>query len=88
MFKMEFGEFVSPEFRCGLFAIATRLKGSDSELLKDIKTITRKTDDDGYSAAADGALIVDGICIYEMTNFSVVFNKIKSRQKYLGFIQK
>jgi hypothetical protein len=56
--------------------------------LKDIKTITRKTDDDGYSAAADGALIVDGICIYEMTNFSVVFNKIKSRQKYLGFIQK
>jgi hypothetical protein len=78
---MEFGEFVSPEFRCGLFAIATRLKGSDPELLKDIKTITHKTDDDGYSVAADGALIVDGICIYEMTNFSVVFNNLKPNKK-------
>ncbi|MCP3874531.1 MAG: SDR family NAD(P)-dependent oxidoreductase [Desulfobacteraceae bacterium] len=34
-----------------------------------------------YSIAADGALIVDGICIYEMKDFVVGFNKIKNQIK-------
>ncbi|WP_413914913.1 SDR family NAD(P)-dependent oxidoreductase [Desulfobacula sp.] len=50
------------------------------EIHAHIKNIIKGNDDNGYSVAADGALIVDGICIYEMTNFSVVFNKIKGRQ--------
>jgi len=39
---------------------------------------------DTYSVIADGALIVDGICIYEMKDFSLNFNKapqLKQTQK-------
>ena len=31
-----------------------------------------------YAVIADGALTVDGICIYEMIDFSVSFNKLNS----------
>ncbi len=33
---------------------------------------------DGFSVVADGALTVDGICIYEMNNFAVGFKKINA----------
>ncbi|SDU32585.1 type I polyketide synthase [Desulfobacula phenolica] len=41
------------------------------------------TGKDELSIIADGALTVDGICIYEMTDFIVGFNKIKSLKKSL-----
>jgi len=47
-----------------------------------IKNIS-KHKNDNYSVEADGALTVDGICIYEMKNFGVAFNKIKSLKKSL-----
>ncbi|NOX34537.1 MAG: SDR family NAD(P)-dependent oxidoreductase [Deltaproteobacteria bacterium] len=44
-----------------------------------IKDIINKNDN--YSVVADGALVVDGICIYEMRNFGFAFNKVhKSKQ--------
>jgi len=46
------------------------------EIHAHIKNISDKNHDNGYSVVADGALVVDGICIYEMKNFSVGFNKI------------
>lgn len=39
--------------------------------------------DEGYTVTADGALVVDGICIYEMSDFGVVFNKHTSIKKSL-----
>jgi acyl transferase domain-containing protein/3-hydroxymyristoyl/3-hydroxydecanoyl-(acyl carrier protein) dehydratase/NAD(P)-dependent dehydrogenase (short-subunit alcohol dehydrogenase family)/acyl carrier protein len=44
------------------------------ELHAHIKDVTRKMDD--YSILADGALVVDGICIYEMMDFGLDINKI------------
>jgi 3-hydroxymyristoyl/3-hydroxydecanoyl-(acyl carrier protein) dehydratase/NAD(P)-dependent dehydrogenase (short-subunit alcohol dehydrogenase family) len=44
------------------------------QLHAHIKDITRKMDD--YSILADGALTVDGICIYEMIDFGLDINKI------------
>lgn len=41
------------------------------------------TGKDEISIIADGALTVDGICIYEMTDFTVGFNKIKRLKKLL-----
>ncbi|MCP4022440.1 MAG: hydroxymyristoyl-ACP dehydratase, partial [Desulfobacteraceae bacterium] len=35
----------------------------------------------GYAITADGALTVDGICIYEMFDFSIAFSRIKSKTK-------
>jgi len=49
------------------------------EIHAHIKDATRENDD--YSVIADGALIVDGICIYEMKDFTIAFNKIKSPKK-------
>jgi len=40
-------------------------------------------ENDTYSVIADGALIVDGICIYEMKDFSLEFNKTCQSEKYL-----
>ena len=37
-------------------------------------------DETGYTATADGALCVDGICIYEMKNFSMSLQPIKAKQ--------
>ena len=39
------------------------------------------TDEGAYTVMADGLLSVDGICIYEMKNFGLVFTKISSRTK-------
>ncbi len=36
-----------------------------------------------YTVVADGALSVDGVCIYEMKNFGVVFKKIPASKKIL-----
>ncbi|MBU8848579.1 MAG: SDR family NAD(P)-dependent oxidoreductase, partial [Desulfobacterales bacterium] len=44
------------------------------EVHAHIKNVTRENDD--YSITADGALTVDSICIYEMKNFSLDFNKV------------
>jgi 3-hydroxymyristoyl/3-hydroxydecanoyl-(acyl carrier protein) dehydratase len=38
---------------------------------------------DDYSIMADGALTVDGICIYEMKNFSLMFKMISKRKQVL-----
>ena len=46
------------------------------ELHAHIKEIFCENDD--YSIIADGVLIVDGICIYEMINFGLDINKIHS----------
>jgi len=43
------------------------------ELHAHIKKISSKNDD--YSILADGALVVDGICIYEMIDFGLDINK-------------
>ncbi|WP_299976543.1 type I polyketide synthase [Desulfobacula sp.] len=43
------------------------------EIHAHIKTVTHINSN--YSVIADGALTVDGICIYEMRNFSLDFNK-------------
>ena len=37
--------------------------------------------DEDYTVVADGALSVDGICIYEMKNFGIVFTKTSNREK-------
>ena len=37
------------------------------------------SDKEGYSASADGALWADGRCIYEMTDFGVVFSKNRKK---------
>jgi len=34
-----------------------------------------------YTVVADGALSVDGVCIYEMKNFGIVFTKTSNREK-------
>lgn len=47
------------------------------EIHAHIKNVSEKD----YSVTADGALMVDGICIYEMNNFGVRFNKITTPKK-------
>ena len=39
--------------------------------------------DEDYTVIADGALSVDGICIYEMKNFGIVFTKISNPEKII-----
>ncbi len=46
-----------------------------------IKDCTKAEND--YSIIADGALTVDGICIYEMKNFSLMFKKIYQQDRIL-----
>jgi 3-hydroxymyristoyl/3-hydroxydecanoyl-(acyl carrier protein) dehydratase len=51
------------------------------EIHAHIKDVCLEKDD--ISITADGALTVDGICIYEMMDFNVGFNKIKTLRKSL-----
>ncbi len=61
----------------------------DIEIHAHIKQVQELGGD--FFATADGALIVDGICIYEMTGFSVAFSpagKKTDQQKKTGFPEK
>ena len=51
------------------------------DLHAHIKDISCEKKD--YRVVADGALMVDGICIYEMKDFCLGFNKIKNQNKSL-----
>ena len=55
------------------------------ELHAHIKEISCENDD--YSVIADGALTVDGICIYEMINFGLDINKVQQANLELNIKQ-
>ncbi|MBW2654451.1 MAG: hypothetical protein JRC91_05780 [Deltaproteobacteria bacterium] len=51
------------------------------EVHAHIKDITYENNN--YSVTADGALTVDGVCIYEMKDFSLDFNKVHPLKQIL-----
>ncbi|WP_300465320.1 type I polyketide synthase [Desulfobacula sp.] len=51
------------------------------EIHAHIKDVCQEKDD--FSITADGALTVDSICIYEMIDFKIGFNRIKTGNKFL-----
>ncbi|MCF6249433.1 MAG: SDR family NAD(P)-dependent oxidoreductase, partial [Desulfobacula sp.] len=53
-------------------------KNKTIEVHAHIKGVTHE--DDIYAATADGALVVDGICIYEMQDFTLGFGKVDATQ--------
>jgi acyl transferase domain-containing protein/3-hydroxymyristoyl/3-hydroxydecanoyl-(acyl carrier protein) dehydratase/NAD(P)-dependent dehydrogenase (short-subunit alcohol dehydrogenase family)/acyl carrier protein len=51
------------------------------EIHAHIKDVTHENSN--YSVTADGALTVDGICIYEMSDFSLDFNRARKPEQIL-----